>query len=362
MQWLFLIILTPYIYLITKIYLSLIKIKPFHPKTDPEKFVSVVVACRDEEETLPLLLSDFPDQSCNPDLFEIIIVSDNSSDSTFEVASGFSRIRNMKVLKSAGSGKKKAIRTGVEASAGSYIIVTDADCRVGNNWLKTIASFEAEYQPEMIICPVQLLGGRGFFHRFQELEFLSLQGITAGTAAGQNPVMCNGACLAFQKETYLKYAGSLHDELASGDDVFLLHNIKSDRGKRIMWLESAEAKAVTPASDNLSSFIHQRARWISKAGAYSDRFTRLLAIVTFVTISVQLLLFVGGLFNSGLLLVFAVYFVLKSVPDFLVLSNTAARYGKKNLMRWFLPSQLIYPIYVLVIIPWSIVNRAKWSD
>jgi cellulose synthase/poly-beta-1,6-N-acetylglucosamine synthase-like glycosyltransferase len=214
----------------------------------------------------------------------------------------------------------------------------------------------------MIICPVQLLGGRGFFHRFQELEFLSLQGITAGTAAGQNPVMCNGACLAFHKETYLKYAGSLHDELASGDDVFLLHNIKSDRGKRIMWLESAEAKAVTPASENLSSFIRQRARWISKAGAYSDWFTRLLAIVTFVTISVQFLLFVGGLFNSGLLLVFAVYFVLKSVPDFLVLSNTAARYGKKSLMRWFFPSQVIYPIYVLAIIPWSFVNRAKWSD
>jgi len=61
------------------------------------------------------------------------------------------------------------------------------------------------------------------------------------------------------------------------------------------------------------------------------------------------------------MLLFAVYFVLKSVPDFLVLSNTAARYGKKRLMRWFLPSQLIYPIYVLAIIPWSFVNRAKWS-
>ena len=173
--------------------------------------------------------------------------------------------------------------------------------------------------------------------------------------------MCNGAALAFQKEVFLKHAGSLHDELASGDDIFLLHSIKSERGKRIMWLESTESKALTPASGNLSSFLRQRARWISKAGAYSDRFTQVMAIVTFVTISVQLLLFVGGLFNPGLLLVFVVYFVLKSVPDFLVLSNTAARYGKKDLMRWFLPSQLIYPIYVLAIIPWSFVNRAKWS-
>ncbi len=362
MQWLILIIVIPYLYLITKIYFSLSKIKPFHPKSDPEKFVSVVVACRNEEETLPLLLSDFADQNCNPDKFEIIIVSDNSSDSTFDVASRFKRIRNIKVMNNSGRGKKQAIRTGVEASAGSYIIVTDADCRIGNSWLKTIASFEAEFEPEMIICPVQLEEGGGFFHRFQELEFLSLQGITAGTAAGQDPVMCNGAALAYQKEVYLKYTGSLHDEMASGDDVFLLHNIKSNPGKRIMWLESSEATAVTQASGNLSSFLHQRARWISKAGAYSDRFTRMLAIVTFVTISVQLMLLAGGLFNPGLLLVFAAYFVLKSVPDFLVLSNTAGRYGKKNLMRWFFPSQLIYPFYVLAIIPCSFFNRAKWAD
>jgi len=361
MQWLSLIILLPYIYLITKIYISLTKVKLFLPKTDPEIFVSVIVACRNEEKTLPTLLSDIAGQTYNPDLFELIIVNDNSSDSSFEVASGFSRIKNLKVMNSAGKGKKKAIRTGVEASAGLHIITTDADCRIRKDWLKTITSFQDEYIPEMIICPVKMEGRKGFFHRFQELEFLSLQGITAGTAIAENPVMCNGASLAFQKGTYLKHAGNLHDELASGDDVFLLHNIKSDPGKRIMWLESAEATAVTRTSDNLWSFLRQRARWISKAGAFSDRFTKVLAIVTFVTISTQLSLLLGGLFYPGLLWVFTVFFLLKSVPDFLVLSNTAARYDKKNLLRWFLPSQLVYPFYVLAIVPCSVVNRAKWS-
>ena len=361
MQWLFLIILLPYIYLITKIYISLKKIKTFLPKTDPEIFVSVIVACRNEEKTLPMLLSDIACQTYNPDLFELIVVNDNSSDSTFEIASGFSRIRNLKVMNSDGKGKKKAIRTGVGVSAGSYIITTDADCRIGKNWLKTIVSFQDEHKPEMIICPVKMEGGKGFFHGFQELEFLSLQGITAGTAFTENPVMCNGASLAFQKGSYLKHAGNLHDELASGDDIFLLHNIKSDPGKKIMWLESAEATPVIRTSDNLWSFLRQRARWISKAGDYSDRFTKVLAIVTFVTISTQLLLLLAGLFYPGLVWIFAVYFLLKSVPDFLVLSSTAARYGKKNHMRWFLPSQLVYPFYVLAIVPCSVFNRAKWS-
>lgn len=361
MQWLLLVILIPYIYFITKVYLSLAKIKPFSPESVPRTFVSVIVACRNEQRDLPLLMSDIAVQDYDPELFELIVVNDNSSDSTFESASSFRGIKNLKVINSTGKGKKKAIRNGVEAAAGKLIITTDADCRIGIKWLRTITSFEAAHKPDMIICPVRLEGGIGFFQRFQEIEFLSLQGITAGTAASGDPVMCNGAALAFRREDYLKHAGNLHDEMVSGDDVFLLHNIKKDPGKTILWLESAEATVTTPASENLLSFLRQRGRWISKAGAYSDRYTQTLAIVTFVTISAQLLLLLSGCFSTVMLQVFAVYFVLKSIPDFLVLSDTAKRYGKKSLMRWFLPSQLVYPFYVIAVIPCSLANSEKWT-
>lgn len=359
MHWLFLIILIPYIHFLVRIYSSLLKIKTYHPEKNPDIFVSVIVACRDEEKNLPFLLSDISGQVYSPDLFEVIIVDDNSSDSTFKVASGFNKIRNLKVLKNAGIGKKTGIKTGIKASTGTLIITTDADCRMGNNWLRTIVSFQCENDPEMIICPVKLDSDRGFFQSFQELEFLSLQGITAGTASSGNPVMCNGANLAFLKEAYLKYSNNLHYELASGDDVFLLHNIKRGRRNKIMWLESESAMVTTRASETLPSYIRQRARWISKAGSYSDRFTKILAIVTFVTILVQLLLLTFGLFLPGLLWVFAVFFVLKSIPDTIILSNTARRYDKTHLMRWFVLSQLIYPAYVLTAVIYSLSHRSE---
>jgi cellulose synthase/poly-beta-1,6-N-acetylglucosamine synthase-like glycosyltransferase len=359
MQWLFLIILIPYIYLLVRIYSSLLKIKAYHPEKNPEIFVSVIVACRDEERRLPFFLSDISGQTYRQDLFELIIIDDNSSDSTFKVASGFSKVKNLKVLRNDGIGKKTAIKTGVKASAGTLIITADADCKMGTNWLKTITSFYDENDPEMIICPVKLHSGRGFFHRFQELEFLSLQGITAGTVSAGGPVMCNGANLAFFKETYLKYSGNLHYELVSGDDVFLLHNIKREPGNRIKWLESEAAMVTTCASETMHSFIRQRARWISKAGAYSDRFTKILAIVTFVTIAVQLVLLAIGLFFPGLLWVFAVFFVLKSIPDILILSNTVGRYGETGLMNWFVLSQLVYPFYVLTTVFYSLSHRSE---
>ena len=361
MQWLLLIVLIPYIYLIVRIHLSLARIKPFHPEVVPGTFVSVIVAFRNEQKNLPILMSYLAIQDYDPELFELIAVNDSSSDSSFESALSFTGIKNLKVINSKGKGKKMALRTGIEAAAGRIIITTDADCRMGIKWLSTIMSFEAEHKPDMIICPVRLEGGRGFFHGFQEIEFLSLQGITAGTAVLGNPVMCNGAALAFRREEYLKHAGNLHDELASGDDVFLLHSMKKDSGKTILWLESAEASATTHASGNLLSFLRQRGRWISKTGAYSDRFTKLLAIVTFVTISGQLLLLLAGLFSTLFPGIFAVYFVLKSIPDFLLLSGTSERYGKQFFLRWFLPSQFIYPFYVLSIIPFSLAKSEKWT-
>ena len=362
MQWLLLLILIPYIYIILKISGSLKRLKPYSPGTDPCIFVSVIVACRNEEKNLPLLLSDISMQNYSPDLHELIVVDDNSTDLTFQVASAFRKIKNLRVLKNRGNGKKQALRTGAEASNGKLLITTDADCRVGSSWIRTIVSFYAENKPELIICPVMLESGKGFFSGFQELEFLSLQGITAGSAAAGNPVMCNGANLAFPKEIYSEFAVNLHDELVSGDDVFFLHNLKGDRRNKIMWLESAESIVRTEASGTLCSFFRQRARWISKAGYYNDRYTQVLAIVTFVTICLQAFLTAAAFFSHLFFLIFMAAIFIKSVPDFMVLYNTTRRYKKRNLMKWFLPAQLLYPFYVLAILFLSVVEQAKYSD
>ena len=42
----------------------------------------------------------------------------------------------------------------LNASSGRLIITTDADCRMGKSWIRTIASFYEKHKPDMIICPV----------------------------------------------------------------------------------------------------------------------------------------------------------------------------------------------------------------
>jgi poly-beta-1,6-N-acetyl-D-glucosamine synthase len=355
MHWLPVILLLPYLFLLLCIYRSLLRIKPFNVSTDPFTNVSLIVACRNEKDNIPELLNCIARQDYPNGLFEVIIVDDNSTDGTFEAASGFSGIHNIIVIKNRGTGKKQAIKTGINVSSGILIITTDADCRMGESWIRTIATFYEKYKPDMIICPVMIDSVPGFFNRFQELEFLSLQGITAGSSLSGNGIMCNGANLSFTRETYLNHMDNLHNEISSGDDVFLLHSLKKQNQAKILWLESKSVMVTASSAPSLLSFLKQRKRWISKVKAYEDKFTILLGIVTFVTIIVQLSVMVAGLINPSFIAVFITIFLLKSVPDFMILMNTSVRYGIRNLMTWFLPAQFLYPFYVLCVVAYSLI-------
>lgn len=359
MQWIVIILVLPYIYMLMLIYMGLRSLKIFRPLSTGHTFASIILACRNEQQNLPLLLNDIAAQFYPDNLFEVIIVDDNSQDNTFEIASGYSGIKNLTVIKNRGKGKKEAIRTGISISSGSLIITTDGDCSMGENWLGTIITFYENTLADIIVCPVKLECGKGFFGRFQELEFLSLQGVTAGSILSGNSTMCNGANLAFKRDAYLINQGDLHPELSSGDDVFLLHSIKKRELSRIEWLEATESIVTTFSLNDAGRFLKQRRRWISKVTAYNDSFTILLGIVTFVTILLQIFTLAAGFFNHTYIYIYLLILILKSVPDLLIIRNTTVRYGKSELMAWFLPSQVIYPFYVLITACYALFSHGQ---
>ena len=52
-------------------------------------------------------MSDIAGQDYPAELFEVIVVDDNSSDSTFEIASGFTEIKNLKSSTIKGKEKRR---------------------------------------------------------------------------------------------------------------------------------------------------------------------------------------------------------------------------------------------------------------
>ncbi|MDX9811166.1 MAG: glycosyltransferase [Bacteroidales bacterium] len=359
MEWLPLILLLPYLLLLLNLYKKLKSVRPYRAEKGINTFISVVVACRNEESKLPGLLESLSLQDYNHEMFELIVVDDNSEDNTRDLALSYKGIKNLKVLVNRGTGKKRAIATGVEDAAGELIVTTDADCSMGKGWLTTIVSFYLSESPDLIIAPVGLTGGKGFFMNFQELEFLSLQGVSAGAAASGNAVMCNGANLAFRKEVYLRNLDNLHFDINTGDDIFLLHAIKKELSPKIKWLESGEARVTASSQPDISSFILQRRRWISKWRIYDDRLTIITGAFTFAAALVPLFLMAASAVSARFFLPLLAFLALKSIPDYLILSDTATRYGRRSLLHWFIPSQLVYPFYVLVVAGTEIFRHRK---
>jgi poly-beta-1,6-N-acetyl-D-glucosamine synthase len=358
MHWLETILIVPYFVLLLIIYRSLTKIESFTITSVPSTFVSVVVPCHNEQENLKSLIESIDLQDYPKELYEVIIVDDNSADDTYEIASACSN-SSIITVKNKGKGKKAAIRSGINASSGILIITTDADCVMGTGWISSISAFFEKERPDMIVCPVQIKAEAGFFSRFQELEFMSLQGVTAGSVNIGKGTMCNGANLAFTKRVFIDHSDNLNYGIASGDDIFLLHSLKKEAGAKILWLESNDAMVTTNSSTTILSFLKQRKRWISKGKSYNDLFTILLAIVTFVIVVLQALSLVAGFLNPAIWWIFLITILLKSLPDYLILRNRAYKYERKRLLIWFLPSQLIYPFYVLGIVLYAMIVPEK---
>lgn len=361
MSWLLIILLLPYLFIILKIYRNLLKARQFLQDDPPGVTVSVVIPCKNEEENLPGILNDLCSQDYDTRLFEIILVDDNSTDSTFQTASAFNLIQNYKVIRNNSQGKKSAIRSGVDVATGKLIITTDADCRMAGGWISVIAALYCASGADMIIAPVQPESKPGFNGAFRDLEFLSLQGVTAGSAIGGYPVMCNGANLAFTREAYLRHSGNLHNEISSGDDIFFLHSLKKEADSKIIWGWSPAAVVTTRHCDTLTLFIKQRSRWLSKAKAYTDRFTLIIGTATFLAVMVNLVLLTGVVINQELIVLFIAAFIIKSVPDFLLLYETTQCYNKRHLMKWFIPAQVVYPFYVVTVVLYSLLFKNSWK-
>jgi len=98
---------------------------------------SIVIPCFNEEEYLPRLLNSINNLDWPRSDFEVIVVDNNSIDSTTEVAL---QMKADKVVKEPNQGVVWARQRGFLESRGEVFCGVDADCEVPKNWLKIIDS------------------------------------------------------------------------------------------------------------------------------------------------------------------------------------------------------------------------------
>jgi cellulose synthase/poly-beta-1,6-N-acetylglucosamine synthase-like glycosyltransferase len=261
------------------------------------------------------------------------------------------------------TGKKNALKFGISKAKEDLIILTDADCRVGENWLKSINDFYQNTKPVMIIAPLVYLSDNKLFtiKNFLVLESYSHIGMTAGFAGMKNPIMCNGANLIFEKKIFYELEDPFCDKYISGDDMFFMLNVKKKYRKKILYLNNLEAVVETDIKENLKDFFLQRIRWASKAGGYKDFSVNFTGIVILLMNYSIFGLFLALFFKIIFLKYFLILFFSKFFIDFLLITKVAIKYKNFKLLIFYLPLQLIYFFYVFWVSFFSQIKKINWK-
>ncbi len=341
------------------------------PGYEPHTFISVIVPARNERDNIGACIDGILAQKYPAGLMEVIVVDDHSEDNTAEIVSEYhdERVRCIRLADYIQPGlkvnafKKAALTAGIKESRGSLIVTTDADCIAPNLWLLNMAGLYELRNPAMIVAPVIFSGSLGILNKFQLIDFMGMQGITAATHSMKLGNMSNGANLAFSKAIFNEvngYEGVEH--LASGDDYLLMMKIARVPAARIAYLKSPNAIVTTLPQPDWASFLQQRIRWASKSGKYDDkRLTAILMLVYLFNVAI-VGLGIAGFANHWYWLVAGSMLLLKTITEYIFMIPVAAFFRKQWTQVYFPILQPLHVLYIVLAGFLGIVGNYKWKD
>ncbi len=329
-----------------------------HPADWPD--VTVLVPVRDEAHHVQALVRDVLDQTYPADHCEILLIDDHSKPSLNKILSGLEMdAPNLRMIELGGAhqGKKAALDEGIRRASGEWILTTDADTRRSSRWIESIITHAMHRDRAALAGPVIISPNESLLGRVQQLEQAVLLSLSATGIEGGNLPLCSGANLAFKKELFERVGGYRgNEEIASGDDVFLMQKFQLDSPDQCGFILDKEAVVSTSAEERYEHYIRQRARWAGKNQAVGNRRLIAMAILPYVanaSILAGLICWSFGLM-SGLVLLTGI--VLKAIFESLWVQTVFNRLSDRPPMTVFdsFKDALIYPFFAI----WTLLGVA----
>ncbi|WP_456312808.1 glycosyltransferase family 2 protein [Pseudomonas shirazensis] len=354
-------ILVIYVFSISLLIYGFTRIKKYQkPNLKPQIRFTIIVPFRNEEENLPNLLNSFAKLNYPNDLFEVILVDDGSKEN-FQVSGFRFQVLIIENIRVSNSPKKDAISTAMQNVKTNWVITTDADCLVPENWLLTFDNYIQENQVSMLAGAVSYNCKNSFLDHFQQLDLTSLQGATIGSFGLKKAFMCNGANFAYSKSLFEKLNGfEGNNKIASGDDVFLLQKAANLFPDEVHYLKSKETIVITKPTEDWKSLFYQRVRWAAKTSSYQSKFGKFLGLVVFFGNLSFVAGFIFFLFGILSLQLFVSYVVLKFIADVILLYNTS-QFLTEERIRYLVISSLFYPFFSSSVALYSLFGAYEWK-
>lgn len=346
---------------------GLLRLKSDRPPKDysPNSSVAVIVAARNEERTLPLLLDDLLQQDYPCDLLEIIIADDRSSDQTWsiieEYAQAHAHISGVKIdqVPASIAPKKNALSQALAACDSDLIVSTDADCRVPTTWVSSMVySLEAEKMGISAGFSAIDIANPTAFNRYQHLDFMAIAAANAGALGWKLSWSGTGQNIAYRRTAFEAVNGfEPVQSTVSGDDMYLMQTI----GKRMgaVFNLSPDSHVTTQPVQSIRHFLQQHIRWSSNSrkAMKMDRFFLFFLIIAFLC-NTSLLV---SVFLPKTWFIIPMAFGIKFVFDAGVIAIGAVRLKQPFFPFTYLGWALFQPLYIPLVGVAGLLGKFHWK-
>lgn len=324
--------------------------------------VSLIIPARDEAASIQTCLDHVLASSYPLHLLEVIVVDDQSTDSTAALARSYTgKFPNMRLVSSTGTstGKTGALNQGIATSSGSVIMTTDADCRLSAH---SIASNVQQYRQGASVVAGSVLYDYGdtAFGAIQALEFLGLVTVGAGTTGLGKPTICNSSNLLYTRTLLQRVAPDGFDESAAADEL-IIQSLSVADGEYAAFNADPSAYALATPVQDLTAFFRQRLRWASAVGSFKNTGAMVIALALFVFLLVLAVSPIFFLLTPALSVALLIAWTVKIVADLLVLIPSARWYNRTVLLRWLPVAEILHAPYVVFSVVLGMISTVTRS-
>lgn len=332
---------------------------------------SIIIAARNEEKNIRQCLVSVFSQNLDKNLYEVIVVDDRSTDSTYQILKEYEdKFPNLTVISvkerpSKISPKKFAISQALKVAKNEIVVFTDADCIVPSEWLSTIGNYFTE--------DVGLVQGMTSFLKldkintilfdFQSLDFIS-HGIVAAGAIGANfPINSNGNNLAVRRD--ILNSKTVFDgnkgNVVLGDDDLLLQEIWKSKRWKVVFMDALSGAVKTMPVLKTSELLSQRTRWSSVTIHYNFTQVIFLSGVFLFYLAIFSLLFLSPL-NKTFFYLFIILFFVKIIGELILLIPGLRMFNKRELIKTYPFATILHLPMVILAVFGGVFGKFKWKD
>ncbi|MDZ7266299.1 MAG: glycosyltransferase [candidate division KSB1 bacterium] len=321
--------------------------------------VTIIVAARNEAAQLADLNSCLQRQSYPNDRLQIIIVDDRSEDDTPDILAELQKHNRFEALRLENvperySPKKYALNHGLAAAQHDIILLTDADCRPGPEWVKLVVSC---FQPGTVavvgFSPV--MSCHATLNGLLLLDSLAVAAASLAGVGWRKPFLATGRNLAYRKSAFMAAGGfaGFARQVSGDDDVLIQRLARVGRVEYALPPPSHVWSVGGPAS--LRAWLRQKRRHLSAARSYVPAVQ--LGYLVFHACNVALWLAPLLVGWRGLLLL-----VLKCVADFWVLRGAAVRLTWRPPWVFFWGWEIVHLLLHLLAGAATFVGKPRWKN